>query len=68
MRHPRRLPLRLDRSGPAVVVAFSVMLMAEASAAIDLTSVDKLTGQWDLSLNDTNRRCRLVLRADKVIE
>jgi hypothetical protein len=62
----RRLPLRLDRSGPAVVVAFTVMLMAQASAAIDLTSVDKLAGQWDLSLNDTNRRCRLVLRADEV--
>jgi hypothetical protein len=62
----RRLPLRLDRSGPAVVVAFTVMLMAQASAAVDLTSIEKLTGQWDLSLNDTNRRCRLVLRADEV--
>jgi Protease inhibitor Inh len=61
----RRLPLRLGRSGPAVVVAFSVMLVAQASAAIDLTSVEKLAGQWDLSLNDTNRRCRLVLRADE---
>jgi hypothetical protein len=62
----RRLPLRLDRSGPAVVLAFTVMLMAQASAAIDLTSVEKLAGQWDLSLNDTNRRCRLVLRADEL--
>ena len=61
----RRLPLRLARSGPAVVVAFSVMLVAQASAAIDLSSVDKLAGQWDLSLNDTNRRCRLVLRPDE---
>jgi len=60
-----RLPLRLARSGPAVVLAFSVMLVAQASAAIDLSSVDKLAGQWDLSLNDTNRRCRLVLRADE---
>jgi hypothetical protein len=60
------LPLRLDRSGAAVVLAFSMMLVAQASAAIDLTSVDKLAGQWDLSLNDTNRRCRLVLRADEV--
>jgi hypothetical protein len=41
------------------------MLMAEAVAAVDLTSVEKLTGQWDLSLNDTNRRCRLVLRAEE---
>jgi hypothetical protein len=40
--------------------------MAQASAAIDLTSVEKLTGQWDLSLNDTNRRCRLVLRPDEI--
>jgi hypothetical protein len=62
----RRSPLRLDRSGPAVVLAFSLVLMAQASAAIDLTSVEKLTGQWDLSLNDTNRRCRLVLRPEQV--
>ena len=65
MRDNRRSPMRLDRSGAAVVLAFSLVLMAQASAAIDLTSVEKLTGQWDLSLNDTNRRCRLVLRADE---
>jgi Protease inhibitor Inh len=58
--------MRLDRYGSATVLVFSVALMAQASAAIDLTSVDKLAGQWDLSLNDTNRRCRLVLRADQV--
>jgi hypothetical protein len=40
--------------------------MAQASAAIDLSSVEKLAGQWDLSLNDTNRRCRLVLRPEQV--
>ncbi len=62
----RRSPLRPDRCGPAVVLAFSFTLMAQASAAIDLTSVDKIAGQWDLSLNDTNRRCRLVLRPDQV--
>jgi hypothetical protein len=61
-----RSPLRLDRSGPAVILAFSLVLMAQASAAIDLTSVEKLAGQWDLSLNDTNRRCRLVLRPEQV--
>jgi hypothetical protein len=58
--------LRADRCGPAIAVAFSFILMAQASAAIDLTSVDKIAGQWDLSLNDTGRRCRLVLRADQV--
>jgi hypothetical protein len=42
------------------------MLMAQASAAVDLTSVEKLAGQWNLSLNDTNRRCRLVLRGDQI--
>jgi hypothetical protein len=62
----RRSPLRLGRSGPAVVLAFSLVLIAQASAAIDLTSVDKLAGQWDLSLNDTNRRCRLVLRPEQI--
>ncbi|MEA2838719.1 MAG: hypothetical protein QOF41_49 [Methylobacteriaceae bacterium] len=62
----RRSPLQLDRSGPAVILAFSLVLMAQASAAIDLTSVEKLAGQWDLSLNDTNRRCRLVLRPEQL--
>ena len=59
-----RAPMRLGRGGPAVVLAFSLVLMAQASAAVDLTNAEKLTGQWDLSLNDTNRRCRLVLRAE----
>jgi hypothetical protein len=66
MRDPRRSSLRVDRSGPAVVLAFSMVLMAQASAAVDLTSIEKLAGQWDLSLTDTNRRCRLVLRPDQV--
>jgi hypothetical protein len=66
MNDHRRSPLRVGRSGPAVVLAFSLVLMAQASAAIDLTSVEKLAGQWDLSLNDTNRRCRLVLRPEQV--
>jgi hypothetical protein len=61
-----RSPLRLDRSAAAGALAFSLVLMAQASAAVDLTSIEKLTGQWDLSLNDTNRRCRLVLRPEQV--
>lgn len=66
IRNPHRSPMRLDRSGAAAALSFSLMLMAQASAAVDLTSVEKLTGQWDLSLNDTNRRCRLVLRSEQV--
>jgi hypothetical protein len=66
MRDPRRSPIQVQRSGPAVMLAFSLVLMAQASAAVDLTSVEKFAGQWDLSLNDTNRRCRLVLRADQI--
>jgi Protease inhibitor Inh len=65
MHRDRRSPIWLGRSGPAAALAFTLVLMAQASAAIDLTSVEKLTGQWDLSLNDTNRRCRLSLRADE---
>jgi Protease inhibitor Inh len=61
-----RSPPRLDRSAAAGALALSLVVMAQASAAVDLTSVEKLTGQWDLSLNDTNRRCRLVLRPDEV--
>ncbi|GAC1331476.1 MAG: hypothetical protein NVSMB26_09960 [Beijerinckiaceae bacterium] len=64
MRSLRRSPTRVDRRGPAVVLAFSFMLMAQASAAVDLSSAQKVAGQWDLSLSDTNRRCRLVLRTD----
>lgn len=65
MHRDRRSPIWLGRSGPAAALAFSLVVMAQASAAVDLTSIDKLTGQWDLSLNDTNRRCRLVLRAEE---
>lgn len=39
-----------------------------AAAAIDIPDAGAAIGQWDLSLNDTNRKCRLMLRdepADK---
>ena len=46
------------------LTALGVMLGAEACAAIDLSSATQAAGQWDMSLNDTNRKCRLTLRAD----
>ena len=44
--------------------ALAVLLSAEACAAIDLASPQAAAGQWDMSLNDTNRKCRITLRAD----
>ena len=48
----------------AITAASTLLLGAKAGAAIDLTTPTKVSGQWDMSLNDTNRKCRLTLRAD----
>lgn len=44
--------------------ACSLLLGAEAAAVVDLASVQAASGQWDMSLGDTNRKCRLTLRSD----
>ena len=44
--------------------ALCVTLAAEAGAAIDLTSAQQASGQWDITLSDTPRKCRLTLRPD----
>lgn len=45
----------------ACLMAMSAAPFA-AAAAVDLPDARAAIGQWDLSLNDTNRKCRLVLR------
>ena len=33
--------------------------------AFDLTSISSVAGAWDMALNDTNRRCRMMLRTEQ---
>ena len=44
--------------------ALTFALVADAGAAVDLSTPQSAAGQWDLSLNDTPRKCRLMLRPD----
>ncbi|MBX9740986.1 MAG: protease inhibitor Inh/omp19 family protein [Beijerinckiaceae bacterium] len=43
-------------------VAASLLIGADAGAAVDLSATARVAGQWDMSLDDTNRKCRFVLR------
>ena len=48
-------------------LAFSAALIAEAGAAVDAAaqstaSLTSPSGQWDMALEDTNRKCRIFLR------
>ncbi|MDB5507664.1 MAG: uncharacterized protein JWL93_133 [Hyphomicrobiales bacterium] len=45
-------------------VAASLLIGADAGAAIDLAGPAQVAGPWDMSLDDTNRKCRFVLRAE----
>ena len=55
---------RLRLAAFAASAAASGLLVAEACAAIDLAAPQLVAGQWDMILNDTNRKCRLTLRTD----
>ena len=48
----------------ARILALSVGLSPVATKAMDAIEPMQLVGGWDMSLNDTNRRCRLMLRSD----
>jgi hypothetical protein len=49
----------------ASAVALGALLSADAGAATDRKlTIDQASGAWDMSLADTNRRCRLVLRGE----
>lgn len=47
-----------------LAIGLSMLLAADAGAAIDLSSAQAAAGQWDMSLNDTNRKCRITLRSE----
>lgn len=53
---------------PAIAAAACLIALSAApfaaAAAIDLPDASAAIGQWDLSLNDTNRKCRLMLREE----
>ncbi|MDB5593097.1 MAG: uncharacterized protein JWM36_58 [Hyphomicrobiales bacterium] len=44
-------------------VGATMLMGADAGAAVDLSAPATAAGQWDMSLNDTNRKCRFLLRA-----
>ena len=50
------------RAAPAA--AMTLMLASVAVAAIDISSPQRAAGQWDLTLADTPRKCRITLRPD----
>jgi hypothetical protein len=55
----------LGRAALGVAVVLATSFAYGAGAAVDTTArVHGAAGSWDISLNDTSRKCRLVLRAD----
>lgn len=56
--------LRLIRATIGFAVAAPFLLAADAGAAIDLANLQSLTGQFELSLANSNRRCRIMLRQE----
>ena len=48
------------------IASLSFLLAAQASAAIDLSSVQNVSGAWEISLRDTERRCTFVLRQENI--
>ena len=57
--------VRLARGGAAAGLAFSLIIIADASAAIDLTAVETAAGSWEIALQKTERRCGMQLRTDR---
>lgn len=53
-----------SRAGRAALMTGFVCLSAAAGAATDINVVATTSGAWDMTLNDTNRKCRLYLRVD----
>ncbi|MDB5649198.1 MAG: uncharacterized protein JWL62_718 [Hyphomicrobiales bacterium] len=54
---------RLTSVAIGAFIATSMLIGADAGAAVDLSAPAKAAGPWDMSLNDTNRKCRFQLRA-----
>lgn len=58
---------RASRTICALATGATLLFAADAGAAIDLSSPQSAAGQWDMSLNDTNRKCRITLHADSAV-
>lgn len=50
--------------GAAVCLIVATTAPFAAAAAIDLPDAKAAVGAWDMSLDDTNRKCRMVLREE----
>ena len=48
------------------IVCLGLCLGSRAGAAIDLASADRAAGSYEITLQDTERRCTLLLRRDEV--
>ncbi len=65
MASPAARNRRSRRSPLAGALALAALLAPAGAGALDGShSAGKFVGGWDLSLNDTNRRCHLLLRSD----
>jgi len=53
-----------SRAGRAALMTGFICLSAAAGAATDINVIATTSGAWDMTLNDTNRKCRLYLRVD----
>ncbi len=51
--------LRVAAIGTLMAGGLSAMSAAPAAAAADLTKLDTIVGRWDMSLDDTERRCEM---------
>jgi hypothetical protein len=56
-------PFKSSAARAALITGF-ICLSAAAGAATDIAVVATTSGAWDMTLNDTNRKCRLYLRVE----
>ena len=58
--------LCLGRASGLTLACLGLFLGSSAGAAVDLTSIDKAAGSYEIALHDTGRRCTLLLRRDDI--
>ena len=56
----------LARKLAAASLGLSLICIADAGAAIDLSGVETAAGSWEIALLNTERRCGMQLRADRI--
>lgn len=57
---------RAIRAWPSLVVSASLLLCVEAQAGITLTRPEAVLGPWDLTLDESDKKCRVTLRPEQV--